>query len=294
MKPMPCDICGEGPMRLIRPIGRTRIMRCRRCGLAFLNPRPTNEELSRFYEGDYYESGDPLAHGYEDYEALEPSLALMARHKTRHVQSRVAGGKLLDVGAGFGHFVKAACDAGFDARGVEIAAQGAAHAREKLGVDVEQGALEDVDLAPGSLDCITLWDVLEHTFSARETLARAADLVRPGGFIFLTVPDADALAARLMGRHWFGFQKLEHTYYFTPRTIRALLTGAGFSDVTCHMGQWSCSVEYIARRLAHYNRFVANCALAFCDFFGITKRNVGFRLIDMVVCAKIEGNSHSC
>jgi len=273
-------------MRVIRPIGGTRIMRCQRCGLAFLNPRPTGEELSRFYAGDYYESGDPLAHGYEDYEALAPSLERMARQKARHVKSRVGGGKLLDVGAGFGHFVKAACDAGFDAGGVEIAPHGVAFARERLGADVAQGSIEDVEVAAGTLDCITLWDVLEHTFSARDTLARAARLLKPGGFIFLTVPDADGLAARLMGARWFGFQKLEHTYYFTPRTIRTLLAGAGFSEVSCHMGRWSCSVEYIARRLAHYNRAVANCALAFCESLGITKTNVDFRLIDMLVSAR--------
>jgi len=273
-------------MRVIRPIGGTRIMRCRRCGLAFLNPRPTGEELSRLYERDYYESGDPLAHGYEDYEALAPSLERMARQKARHVKSRVGGGKLLDVGAGFGHFVKAACDAGFDAGGVEIAPHGVAFARERLGADVAQGSIEDVEVAAGTLDCITLWDVLEHTFSARDTLARAARLLKPGGFIFLTVPDADGLAARLMGARWFGFQKLEHTYYFTPRTIRTLLAGAGFSEVSCHMGRWSCSVEYIARRLAHYNRAVANCALAFCESLGITKTNVDFRLIDMLVSAR--------
>ena len=284
---IPCDICGEAPMRPVRPMGRTRIMRCRRCGLAFLDPRPTGEELAEFYEGDYYASGDPLAHGYEDYAALEPSLHAMARQKARHVRPRVTGGgKLLDVGAGFGHFVKAARDAGLDARGVEIASQGVAFARERLGVDVVQGPVEDVAIAAGSLDCITMWDVLEHTFNARATLACAARLLRPEGFIFLTVPDADGLAARLMGRRWFGFQKLEHTYYFTPRTIRALLVGAGFSDVSCHMGRWSCSMEYIARRLAHYNRVVADWALAFCNVFGIASRNVDFRLIDMMVSAR--------
>ena len=288
MEQVPCDICGDAPMRVVRPIGGTHIMRCRRCGLAFLNPRPSAEELSRYYESDYYESDDPLAHGYEDYEALAPALEHMAAQKVALVRSRLTGGKLLDVGAGFGHFVQAARRAGFDANGIEVSPVGARFARERLDAPVTQGTLDSVDAPPGAFDAITLWDVLEHVHSARTALDQVGGLLRPGGYVFLTVPDADGLLARLMGPKWFGYQKIDHTYYFTPRTIRKLLSASGFSDVECRMGSWSCSVEYIARRLAHYHRLLADCALAFCDLLAITSGTIDFRLIDMLVVARRE------
>ena len=286
MEAVSCDICGGGPERVVRPAAETRIVRCRRCGLAYLDPRPTPEELARFYESDYYQSEDPLQHGYEDYEGLAASVKHMARVKTRIVRSRVSGGRLLDVGAAYGHFASAATRAGFDARGVELSAHAAETARERLGANVMAGTIADVDAPAGSFDVVTMWDVLEHAHDARATLASAAELLRPGGFVFLTVPNAGSFIARLMGARWFGFQKLEHTYYFTPRTLGVLLERAGFADARFHAASWSCSLDYVVRRIGHYSTHLAGWGLALSTLLGLNDTTIDFRWIDMLAVAR--------
>ncbi|MFH0963886.1 MAG: class I SAM-dependent methyltransferase [Planctomycetota bacterium] len=289
MTTTPCDVCGKAPTRRIRAIGDTWIVRCRRCGLAFLHPRPTDDQLRRFYTDEYYQSRDPLAHGYEDYDALSPSLEHMAKVKLAVVRSHVKAGKLLDVGAAYGSFVREAARAGFDARGVELSEHAAQIARNRTGAPVAAGDIFSISPSEGPFDAITMWDVLEHTPDARAALAAAADLLAEGGCLFATVPDAASLIARFMGSSWFGFQKLEHTYYFTPRTITSLLRDVGLEDVRCHAASWSCTASYIARRLAHYNSALAAAALALLDLAGLADATIDFRWIDMLVTARKPG-----
>jgi len=286
MEAASCDICGPAPQRTVRPIGATRIVRCRRCGLGFLNPRPSRDELARFYESDYYASEDPLQHGYEDYGGLSAIIEHMAGVKMRIVRSCVTEGRLLDVGAAFGHFVREAIRAGFDARGIELSSHAARYAHEELGVPVTPGTIAEVDAPAGCFDAVTMWDMLEHAHDATAALASAARLLRPGGFIFLTVPDAAGFIPRCMGARWFGFQKLEHTYYFTPRTLKTLLERAGFVDVRCHAASWSCSLDYILRRVGHYSPVLARWGLAFSALAGIKSASIDFRWIDMLVLAR--------
>ena len=60
-----CPLCGaEGGRRLSTQLGRFGVVRCNRCRLVRLSPRPTRDAARRLYEEEYYEEG-----GYDDYAA---------------------------------------------------------------------------------------------------------------------------------------------------------------------------------------------------------------------------------
>jgi SAM-dependent methyltransferase len=93
----------------------------------------------------------------------------------------------------------------------------AAKARWRLGDErVLIGRLEDLPLAPGSFDVITAISFLEHDPQPAKLLGQAFNLLRPGGALFIKVPNYDSLLRRWRGTHWSGYRWPEHVQYFTP------------------------------------------------------------------------------
>ncbi|MEZ4580535.1 MAG: class I SAM-dependent methyltransferase [Caldilineaceae bacterium] len=93
-----------------------------------------------------------------------------------------AAGALLDVGCAAGTFLLAMSHWGLDGNGVELnAAEVARQTRERYGLDVIAGTLEDAHLAPAQFDAVTMWDVLEHVYDPAQTLREIHRLLKPGG-----------------------------------------------------------------------------------------------------------------
>lgn len=253
-----CDRCGGRDAAALIPPGtwgpplppQLAMRRCRSCGLVYLSPRPTREAIGAFYPPDY----QPYRRAVED----EPwaLMRLMRRRKLadrRRLVERYRGegapGRVLDVGCSTGLFLHEMALAGWEAEGVELSPEAADYARRRFGLRVQTGMLEDAQLAPGSFDLVTFWDVLEHVYSPTDTLARAATLLKPGGLVVVHVPNWDSPERRLFGRHWAGWDPPRHLYVFDRASLGGLLQGAGFQvlDWVCFMPAyftWLISLEH--------------------------------------------------
>lgn len=109
-----------------------------------------------------------------------------------------AGGRILDVGAGFGSFVLLARQRGFAAIGTEIAPFEVAFARKRLSrlrpADVPEaayleGGIFDTSLDGARFDAITFWNVVEHIDDDRPVFSRATELLSAGGAIYVVCPN---------------------------------------------------------------------------------------------------------
>jgi SAM-dependent methyltransferase len=142
-------------------------------------------------------------------------------------------GRLLDVGAGRGRFVAQARAAGWDAAGIEPSLRGVAGARA-LGVELQQAGVDDAVIAPGSVDALSLWHVLEHLDEPDVALARVAGWLAPGALLVVGVPNLGSVQARAGGARWYHLDVPRHRTHFTVAGLHALLLRCGLEPVATH------------------------------------------------------------
>jgi 2-polyprenyl-3-methyl-5-hydroxy-6-metoxy-1,4-benzoquinol methylase len=214
------------------------LYRCRECGtLQQPSALLGHEELVSLYREMTDERYLSEAHGRRK----------TARRLLDLIGAEVPAGRLLDVGCGHGLLLDEARQRGYEVVGLEPAAEAARYARETLGLDVRQEALESFE-PNGPFDVIVLADVLEHTLDPTSVLVRCSELVADGGAVCIVTPDPSSLTARVAGARWWGYIAA-HTFLIPRRTLRELVAATGLviaHDVpylrTFSLGYWSAGL----------------------------------------------------
>jgi 2-polyprenyl-6-hydroxyphenyl methylase/3-demethylubiquinone-9 3-methyltransferase len=170
------------------------------------------------------------------------------------------GCRVLDVGCGSGWFCQALDAAGFDAVGVDVAAEAIRRARERS-PELEfqlSGEGGELPFLAASFDAAWLGEVLEHVQDGLGLLAAVERVLAPGGLLVVSTPDHRralrlwlGLSARAFERHFEP--RSDHVRFFTRRSLRNLLEGAGFEAVAvrARRGQLlaSCRTRWPTRGL---------------------------------------------
>ena len=159
-------------------------------------------------------------------------------------------GRLLDVGCGFGHFVRWALDRGWDAWGTDFDPWAI-----ERSVLPERVAL-NLDEFDEPFDVATVWDVLEHVTEPVPFLARIVPLLRPGGRLLVASPSFAAMQLRwpILRHSPRRFNDLiapeEHALQLTETGLRLAMERAGLA-----------SVEFLRPPLATHPNPVLNAAV---------------------------------
>lgn len=166
--------------------------------------------------------------------AEEPALRANALDALRRLAPfRTPPGQLLDFGCGFGFFLGAARETGWQTFGLEPLPATAVHARARFGATVVADTLRDDTFPPGSFDVITAFQVFEHLPHPAGDLARLRDMLKPGGTILLEVPNIETWGAWLLrGRHRHFV--VDHLNFFSADTLRDLMRRAGLEPVATY------------------------------------------------------------
>lgn len=155
----------------------------------------------------------------------------------------VPGGRVLDVGAGYGFFLEALEKAGYEAAGMEISEHAVEQARRRTRAEVvRQGAEEPFPFPDDSFDAVTMLDVIEHLNDYPAALVSCRRCLKPGGKLFVITLNAHSLARPLLGRRWSWYQDPTHVHMFTARMLREGLEGAGLTVETMTTESNFCSV----------------------------------------------------
>lgn len=226
-----CPLCGSDRSRQtinVRDLktflpGDFGIMRCRECGMTYLSPRPTREELGLFYPEHYW--AQPPAEGQRPFcdRATRRSIDLLAH--------RFPGGRVLDVGCGVGMVAALMREAGLQPVGLDPYEHACRVARERYGLEVICGYLGEAALPERSFEAVTFFDVLEHVYDPVAELKDARRLLNFGGLVVVKVPNIEALQAKVFGRWWYCLDVPRHLNHFSPATLRRALEKAGFDVV---------------------------------------------------------------
>ncbi len=139
-------------------------------------------------------------------------------------------GYLFDLGVGWGHFLLAAKQLGYEIYGIEISKNPYIYSKEDLGLPVDHVDFFKMEKKDGSFDIITMWDVLEHIDDADPFVKKCADLLKKEGYLFLQVPQIDSFIAKRKKENW-NMMGLDHVNYFSKKTITLLLEKHGFEVV---------------------------------------------------------------
>jgi 2-polyprenyl-3-methyl-5-hydroxy-6-metoxy-1,4-benzoquinol methylase len=184
---------------------------------------PDKERLE-LYAKEYFE------HGYLDKEnqiGLYDKASFFLERLLRYCDK----GRLLDIGAASGAYVRVAIDKGFDAYGVELSPLAVKFAKDYWKVDLIQGTLGEAHFQNCFFDAVILVHTLEHLPQPLETLEEINRILKKTGILYVSLPNIASCKAKKMKEKWEALKPAEHLFFFSPKTLKILFEKAGF-DIT--------------------------------------------------------------
>lgn len=244
-----CPHCGSGAHALMDRYSRFgwTTVQCTGCRFIFLNSAPVYEALSEDLawsqqfqnEKKRRQKQQPLVHWLDTKTRWR--LHIARDNEWEYICAKLTEGRVLDIGCG----PKNAVPGRFTPYGIEIekaAAETAAGLMRARGGDVVHApALEGLARFEDSFfDGIIMRSYLEHELSPREVLAAAYVKLRPGGAIYVKVPNFATVNRMARGVDWCGFRFPDHLNYFTIRSLRALAEDLGYRfELRNHLTRWT-------------------------------------------------------
>jgi SAM-dependent methyltransferase len=125
----------------------------------------------------------------------------------------------LDVGCGMGGYMLAASELGMTTLGFEPSADHGKIANERLHLDVVNDYFTEDKVGGRKFDVALLSHVIEHIHNPKAFVADLVSVLKPGGKLIMITPNADALSARITGRHWPMLVPLDHVTMLTKNSV---------------------------------------------------------------------------
>lgn len=210
-------LCGED--YTVYSLEEFRLVRCRNCGLVYLNPRPKPEEISKYYLSDYYKAPE-----------WDDPFSFLKRSKGALIE-KFAGkkGRILDIGCKRGELLVEMRKRGWETYGTDISQEACDYTGKKLGFEnIYCGGLLLLDLKEDFFDAVTLFNVLEHIYNPLETLKKIHRLLKNDGVLIINCPNFGAIQGSIFKDKWFVLDLPRHLYQFTPDSLRNMAEKAGF------------------------------------------------------------------
>jgi 2-polyprenyl-3-methyl-5-hydroxy-6-metoxy-1,4-benzoquinol methylase len=252
-----CNLCGADNTAPVMEIDSFHIVRCRQCGLVYVNPRHGEDALHEIYTESYYDH-DGITnglefYGYDDYLRDEENIKITFAKRLKTIERYATKGRLLDVGCATGFFLDLARGQGWEVVGTEVSNFAARYARERFGLDVRVGTLRDLSLPDEAFDVVTTWDVIEHVLDPMAELQEMRRILRDDGILSIITPNAGSLVARLLGRRWEEFRRVrEHVYFFSGSTLTQMLQKVGFEVLRAESADKVFYLGPAVKRLKYY------------------------------------------
>jgi SAM-dependent methyltransferase len=214
-----------------------RMVQCTKCGLVRADQVADDSALAELYAQstfDYHAEVDNLSLTYGRY------LAQLDAFVTRK-------GVLLEIGCGNGFFLREALAQGYtDVRGVEPSSAAVEQADESIGPRIVRDVMRPALFEPDTFDAVCLFQVLDHIADPAALLSECCNVLRPGGLVLCLNHDVESISAKLL-KDRSPIVDIEHTYLFSPRTMRRVLEKAGFEVKKTGSARNTYSVHYLTR-----------------------------------------------
>jgi len=209
------------------------VIECEKCGFRHIDPLPTMEDVLAFYGKDYYEEIKPeMLSNYEEsldwFNQMYDDRLILLEEEQNGV------GRILDIGAGAGYFLKRARDREWEYHGIEASRAACNYAAKYNDIKIQNTIFENASLNElGKFDAINMSEVIEHVVNPRLILERCYSLLNTDGILFMMVPNEfnalQMLANELYPENSDYWVIPDHHYnYFSEESIKHLLDSVGF------------------------------------------------------------------
>lgn len=225
-----CRLCmdpGEKAV-LVSNLDR-KLLKCRACGVVFLDPLPKVEELSIHFSDRYIKDEERLENTF-----TKPRDSVLSQVAAR-TKKRKSGGRILDIGCAGGHFLSHYFPSSdWERFGVEPSKYASAKAAEK-GIKMCDGQVLDMSLPTTFFDVVTALDVVCYFARPQQELEKIRRSLKPDGVLVIELPLAEAQIWRnstnlkqLVGGKGRFLTHCGHLYFFNQSSIDFLLRATGF------------------------------------------------------------------
>lgn len=245
---------------------------CRECGMVFLDPRPSSDEMLDYYPKGYcwQERDGRLETAYREL-ILRAEIGLLSFMLPKT-------GRLLDVGCGSGDYLCFFRGRGWEVYGVESSGPAAEYAAKIRGLNIHQGDIFSAGFPDDHFDLVTYFQVLEHVDEPRRQVRESFRILKPGGTLIAQVPNIESAQFRRHRERWLHLSAPQHLNHFSPNTLARLLRSEGF-DVKGER-QFSLRMDPLIETISRRPRFLP------CVFPGLGRRcgpcsKAGFLLLTL-------------
>lgn len=221
------------------------VINCEGCGYWHVYPVPTEEELNAYYKDRYYETLGDNRSMTDKFEDQDRFYSMQYEDRLRHLTKFLTPGlpkTVLDIGAGYGDFLRFMMEKGWETQGLELSRQACEQIKDKEVLRIKHGGIDrllDLGFRPSSV--VTLNNVLEHIREPMGVLRSIRDrLLLADGILYVIVPNDFSILQRLLmegplkgnaEKHYYWVSPLVHLNYWSPKTIRAFLDRCGFKTL---------------------------------------------------------------
>jgi len=227
-----CPLCGEDRVAdKLYDFSPYKVVQCVACDLWYLNPRLTEEDMLAQYADDaYFEGSNGVDEGYGDYSEQEKSLRpTFLRLMQLLEQKKMTGGRLLEVGCGYGYLLDEASSY-FDFRMGTDFSLAAVDKASAYANEIVHGGIDAVDDSQ-VFDCIVAMEVIEHIYDPVDFVEALFSHLKPGGWLILATPDMGSRWRSVMQSKWPSFKLPEHVTYYDSDTLGLLYDRCGFEEI---------------------------------------------------------------
>jgi ubiquinone/menaquinone biosynthesis C-methylase UbiE len=268
MKTLKCDICFSNDSEQLFKVRDYsvkvddlqifNIVRCRKCGLVYMNPQPNHEELSQYYGNKYY-THVPAGEKNNSKKGRVFKLLRWVKRKIitgnefkLPIHSEV--GRFLDVGCGKGNYITEYMKQypQWEFFGIEPDSQSAKLASQLDSVIIINNTIKNAKFSDNFFDILMMNHSLEHIPNPSETLQECQRILKEDGKIIIRVPNFGSLAAKIFKQYWVAIDAPRHLFHFTEKTIHTMLDKAGFNVLISRRralpGSISQSLNYLLHR----------------------------------------------
>lgn len=233
-----CPICGHhhfSPFLQCKDYTQSNeyfsIQKCEACGFLATTPRPSLENLSKYYKSDSYISHSGTQKGLIN--RLYHIVRRIALKNKINLINRLSEGekKLLDYGCGTGAFLKVCSEKSWQVDGVEPDTD----ARGVASQQNQKEIYEHITQIPDNqkYNIITLWHVLEHIPDLRSSIRNILGYLAPQGKLIIAVPNPESYDAQYFKEFWAAYDVPRHLWHFRKNDIENIF------------GQYQCRVKEI-------------------------------------------------